>query len=179
MDRAININKLFFSKSKDWKKSLYDDHASFLLGVAIRYCKNRATAEDILHDSFVQIYEGIDRFKNEGAIQGWMRKIVVVNSIKHFKKNRLLNLENDFEDLVEDLVENEVEQVEPIYSKTQLKEALSALSDGYKAVFNMYAIDGLAHAEIAVILSITEGTSRSQFLRAKKSLREKLRKYER
>ena len=154
---------------------MYDDHASFLLGVAIRYCKNRATAEDVLHDSFVQIYEGINRFKNEGAIEGWMRKIVVVNSIKHFKKNRLLDSQNDFEDLVDD----EVEKVEPLYSKEQLKASLNALSEGYKAVFNMYAIDGLSHSEIATILGISEGTSRSQFLRAKKSLREKLRAYER
>ena len=175
MDKSINIDSLFFTKTQDWKKTLYDDHASVLLGVAIRYCKSRRVAEDILHDSFVQIYEGINRFKNEGAIQGWMRKIVVINSIKHFKKNRLLELKNDFEDLVE----NEVEKVEPIYSKEQLKKALSDLSEGYRAVFNMYAIDGLSHKEIAVILGISVGTSRSQFLRAKKSLREKLRAYER
>lgn len=173
MEKALNINRLFFSKSKDWKKSLYDDHASFLMGVAIRYNKNRTVAEDILHDSFVQIYEGIDRFKNEGSIQGWMRKIVVINSIKHFKKSQLFSGEQQVEEVV-----GEVEEVEPMYSKRQLQEALASLSDGYKAVFNMHAIDGLSHVEISSILGIAEGTSRSQYLRAKKSLREKLRAYE-
>lgn len=175
MDKAINIHRLLFSKSKDWKKSLYDDHSPFLLGVAIRYCKNRSTAEDILHDSFVQIYGGIDRFKNKGSIEGWMRKIVVVNCIKHFNKNKVLDFQNDFETLVEE----EVEQVDPIYSKAQLKEALNALPEGYRAVFNMYAIDGMSHAEIAATLEISQGTSRSQFLRAKKALREKLKAHER
>lgn len=154
---------------------MYDDHAPFLLGVAIRYCKNRSVAEDVLHDSFIQIFEGIDKFKNKGSIQGWMRKIIVVNSIKHFKKNSFLDRKNDFSDLVED----NVETVEAIYSKDQLKEALNSLSEGYRAVFNMYAIDGLSHGEISKVLQISEGTSRSQFLRAKKALREKLRAYER
>ena len=82
---------------------------------------------------------------------------------------------NEWEDLVD---EDSVEKVEPIYSKKQLNEALNALSDGYRAVFNLYAIDGMSHAEIADLLGISEGTSRSQYLRAKKSLREKLRVHE-
>lgn len=175
MDKAININRLFFSKTKNWKETLYADHSSVLLGVAIRYCKNRSTAEDILHDSFVQIYEGIDRFKNQGSIQGWMRKIVVVNSVKHFKKHQLFQSD----DGLKEVPEEQIEQVEPRYSKDQLNEALASLSDGYRAVFNMYAIDGLSHGDISTMLGISEGTSRSQFLRAKKSLRKKLRAYER
>ncbi|MFT6715611.1 MAG: RNA polymerase sigma factor (sigma-70 family) [Saprospiraceae bacterium] len=176
MDKTLNINQLFFTKTQDWKKTLYNDHASVLMGVAIRYCKNRSVAEDVLHDSFVQIYEGIDRFKNQGSIQGWMRKIVVVNSIKHFKKNDIFQNDNSLHELID---ESSVEEVDPVYSKRQLQQALGSLSDGYRTVFNMYVIDGLPHTEISSLLGISEGTSRSQYLRARKSLREKLRAYER
>jgi RNA polymerase sigma factor (sigma-70 family) len=170
MIKTLDISIL---KSKDWKETIYRSHASLLLGVAVRYCKNRVDAEDILHDSFITIFENISRFKDEGSMEGWMRKIVVINSIKHFNKKILTKELSGSEE--QDIADEE-EDMDPIYSKEELLAALQELPIGYRTVFNLYAIDGYSHNEISIILEISEGTSRSQFMRAKNALKLNLTK---
>lgn len=173
MIKALDISIL---KSKDWKETIYRSHAGLLLGVAVRYTKNRDDAEDVLHDSFIKIFETISSFKNEGSLEGWMRRIVVVNAIKKFNSKTLnKELSQQEQDNIADDLDDEVD---PIYSKEELLKALSELPIGYKTVFNLYAIDGYSHKDISIMLEISEATSRSQYMRAKQALKLNLTKYQ-
>lgn len=175
MATAIKINALQIAKTKDWKKELYNEHAPVLYAVAVRYCRNKVEAEDILHDSFATIFTKIEQFKNEGSIQGWMRRIVVVNCIKHFKKNKQLVIQDEQEEVVD---EDSIEKAGTRFSRAQLQEAMDQLPEGCRTIFNMSAIDGMKHVEIAEVLGISAATSRTQFLRAKKLLRDHLKRFE-
>jgi RNA polymerase sigma factor (sigma-70 family) len=173
MIKALDISIL---KSKDWKETIYRSHAALMLGVAVRYTKNRDDAEDVLHDSFINIFENISRFKDEGSLEGWMRRIVVVNAIKKFN-SRILNKElseKEQDNIADDLEDD----IEPTFTKEELLSALQELPIGYRTVFNLYAVDGYSHKEISIILEISEGTSRSQFMRAKNALKLNLTKYQ-
>jgi RNA polymerase sigma factor (sigma-70 family) len=173
MIKSLDISIL---KSKDWKETIYKSHASLLLGVAVRYSKSRADAEDILHDSFITIFENISSYKDEGSLEGWMRKIVVINSIKHFNKKILTQELTEIHE--QKLINEEEADFDPVFSKEELLTALQELPIGYRTVFNLYAIDGYSHQEISIILEISESTSRSQLTRAKHALKLNLTKYQ-
>lgn len=160
-----------------WRKDLYDQYAPKLLGVAMRYSNNKEDAEDMLHDCFLIIYDQINKYRGEGSFEGWLRRIVVNNCLKRYSKKGIqLTFQ---EDGLEESVANETEDEIPEnrnFSKDQLLEALGELPAGYKAVFNLYVLDGFSHKEIGEALNISEVTSRSQFSRAKKLLQKILLK---
>ena len=177
MNTALHSYKtidLSLSQEDSWQQELYEVNAPKLLGVAIRYCKNRMEAEDLLHDCFIIIFESIHKFKGDGPIEGWMRRIVVNQAIKRVTRKKK-SVEFNEEILNDDLIEDA--PADTRYTKEQLMAALSSLPQGYKLVFNLYAIDEYSHKEIGEQLNISEGTSRSQFHRARKLLQQKLKKY--
>lgn len=151
------------------QKALYDFYAAKMFAICLRYSKNQMDAEDIMQDAFVKLYNNLARFRGEGSFDGWVRRIFVNTAIEYVRKNKITSTEIG-EGIEERLATHNANVLDNLYEKDILQTA-SGLSDGYKTVFNMYAVDGYSHKEIADKLGITESTSKSQFSRAKAILR--------
>jgi RNA polymerase sigma factor (sigma-70 family) len=146
-----------------------------MLYVCFRYCKNRQEAEDILQDGFIKVFKNISMFKFEGSFEGWMRRIMVNTAIEFLRKQKQSKVFDDIEE-----VYVHPESSYDATSRLNEKEILAmvhSLPMGYRTVFNMYAIEGYSHKEIADTLGISEGTSKSQLAKAKGHLKELLHKY--
>jgi len=153
------------------QKRLYDLYAGKMLAICFRYVKSREDAEDVLQEGFLKIFQQFNTYRNEGSFEGWMKRIFVGLSIDFFRKNRKF----DFNLPVEEAENVGVNDVLSSFSVNEILEAIASLSDGYRLVFNMYAIEGFSHKEIADKLNISEGTSKSQLARAKMKLVELLK----
>jgi RNA polymerase sigma factor (sigma-70 family) len=154
---------------------LYDKYSRFLLGVCLRYASDKAEAEDILQDSFLKIFFNIKDYSGTGSFIGWLRKVVVNTAITHYHKNLKYRYHVEIEEYVS--VETGVMSFEEdFYTSDELYKVLNELPTGYRMVFNLYAVEGFKHKEIAEILGIDTNTSKSQYSRAKAVLRDKLEK---
>lgn len=154
---------------------LYGTYARKMLAVCARYAKDNFEAEDILQVAFIKIFDKIKDFKEEGSLEGWIRRIMVNTAIEFYRRNARLNLVLEMDEAQEQSVsENQ-------FSKMNMQDLLriiQTLSPGYRLVFNMYAIEGFSHKEIAKELGISEGTSKSQLARARVILQEAVLKME-
>ena len=149
---------------------LYKQYNRAMYNVCLRMLSNEHDAEDVLQVSFVQIFKKIDSFRFESAIGAWIKRIVVNNCINFLKKRRLQFSEWDAKhDPV--VVDDEPPMPGGVEVK-QVKQAMNQLSDGYRTVFSLYALEGYDHQEIAGILGVSEATSKSQYCRARKKLKE-------
>ena len=138
------------------------------MSVCLRYADNREMAEDFLQDGFIKIFSSIRSYSYEGSFEGWMRRIFVNTALEALRKNDLLR--NGVElDALEPQQEADYSAVEKI-SADELMELIAQLPRGFRTVFNMFAIEGYSHREIAETLNINESTSRSQYTRAKRLL---------
>jgi RNA polymerase sigma factor (sigma-70 family) len=157
-----------------YQKVLYEMYATKMMGVSLRYCNSRMEAEDVLQDAFIKVFDKIKTFKGEGSFEGWIRKIVVFTALKsndkRVRKFEPGSLENVQEQSFDPLAISNMETA-------NLLSILQELPDGYKAVFNLYAVEGYSHREIGEILGISDVTSRSQYSRAKQHLIKLLAKY--
>jgi RNA polymerase sigma-70 factor (ECF subfamily) len=151
--------------------AVYEQMAGKMLSLCSRYIKDRMQAEDVLVTSFTKVFDKIEQFKGDGSFEGWVRKIVVNESLSYLRKNKGMYLETDLAaaDREPDLASlgNQLEAED-------LLNLVAALPTGYRIVFNMYAIDGFSHKEIAEELGISENTSKSQLSRARSYLQTKL-----
>ncbi|HOK26981.1 MAG TPA: RNA polymerase sigma factor [Bacteroidales bacterium] len=155
------------------QQMLYDRYSRLLFGVCMRYASDRAEAEDILQESFLKIYFSIKEYSGTGSFTGWMRKIVVNTAITHYHRNLKHKHYVEIEEYVS--VETGVSSFEEdFFTSDELFKVLNELPPGYRMVFNLYAIEGYKHKEIAEMLGIDINTSKSQYSRAKAALREKL-----
>lgn len=139
-----------------------------MFSICLRYAKNQMDAEDILQEGFVKLFNNLEKFRGDGSFDGWVRRIFVNTAIEHIRRKTVNTsvgegLENSIVDTHQNALDN-------LYEKDIIASART-LSDGYKTVFNLYAIEGYSHKEIAGQLGITESTSKSQFSRAKAILR--------
>ena len=153
------------------QEKLYQTFASKMLGICQRYAKDNFEAEDMLQMGFVKVFKKIGDFRNEGSLEGWIRKIMVNTSIEVYRKN-LRSLSNVDIDEVKDLPQTTFD-MSGLETKDLLK-LIQQLSNGYRMVFNMYVIEGFSHREIGETLGITEGASKSQLSRARAILKEKI-----
>ena len=158
---------------------LYKKYAGMMLGICTRYCKNREEAEDVMQDGFIKVFTNIDKFREEGSFEGWIKRIMVNTAINSYQKNQKLNNQQNFEDLenVGELLEISAEEEnknELPYSKNELQDAILSLPEGYKMVFNLFAVEGYSHKEISEMLEISESTSKSQLFKARKFIIKKL-----
>ncbi len=155
------------------QKELYDKYAPILLGIAMRYSGSREEAEDIVQDAFVKIFKYIKTFEQRGSFEGWLRKIVINTAIGNYRKEKKHKYQNDFQDINEtEILDNDFK--EPDFTMDEILKAVQSLPKGYRTVFNLYAIEGYKHKEIAQMLGIDESTSKSQYHRARKLLQKKL-----
>lgn len=156
------------------QKTLYTRFSKKLYGICLRYASNEEEAQDILQDGFVKIFTKLDTFKFEGSFEGWLKRIIVHTAIESFRKKIDISSVDDFEynSLFSSPEEKSLEVEE-------LLRLIQELPKGYRIVFNMYAIEGYTHAEIAEKLNISEGTSKSQLSRARMNLQAKLKELNR
>jgi len=144
---------------------LYHKYSHKMLGVCYRYAKNVADAEDMLQEGFIRVFSQIQQYRGQGALEAWIRKIMVNTCINILKRNK------KFADCLELSVALDVsDQTERIHSIMHVKEIVECirmLPLGYRTVLNLYAIEGYSHREIADLLDIEEVSSRSQYARAK------------
>lgn len=148
---------------------LYRLYSRAMYNVCLRMVKNETDAEDLLQNSFIDVFTNLDSFRYQSSIGAWIRRIVVNNCINFLKRRRL-----HFEELDEgrfDVEEKEPEK-SPELNVEHVKKALFELPEGYRVVFSLYLLEGYDHKEIAEILQITEATSKSQYSRARKKLKE-------
>jgi RNA polymerase sigma factor (sigma-70 family) len=150
------------------QEAFYERFSPRMLAVCYRFAKNREDAEDMLQEGFIKIFSQLQQYRNEGALEGWIRRIVVHTCINFLKKNKKFS---DTVDLmyIHDYATNE-NLVPSILQAKQIVECIRMLPLGYRTVLNLYAIEGYAHKEIGEILEIGESSSRSQYTRAKAML---------
>lgn len=144
-----------------------------MLGVCNRYARNNADAEDILQDAFIKVFDKIHQFKFEGSFEGWIRRIMVNTALKKYSLRRYEKEMSGYE--IKDRDESGLEP--SAYSHITQKELLgmiNRLPDGYRLIFNLYVIEGYQHEEIAGLLGIQPGTSRSQLVKARNLLQKQL-----
>ena len=158
------------------RNSLYKLYANKLLGVCLRYTRNKSEAEDVLHDAFIKIFTKMDQYKGKGSFEGWMRRIVVNTAIQSLRERSKTRLIIEDKEIQEDKHSEEIDDEMPILSAKELMALIQNLPDGYKVIFNMFVIEDMSHKEICEQLNISEGTSKSQLFRAKKYLRTEIEK---
>ncbi len=149
------------------QRMLFDRYAGKMMSVCLRYANDNMEAEDMIQDAFIKVFQYIGQFKFEGAFEGWIRRIVVNTAIRHLEKKKL-----HFKD-IDDNSQNAPSIDAQAYShlgEDDLMKLINQLPDGYRLVFNLNAIEGYSHEEIAVMLNIQPGTSRSQLVKARKML---------
>jgi RNA polymerase sigma-70 factor (ECF subfamily) len=152
----------------EMQKLLYDRFSSKMYGVCLRYTENVEDAIDVMQEGFIKVYRSLPKFRGEGSFEGWIRRIFINTSIEHFRKKvKLYNVNEVHENTIEDA---ELDALDSLAAKDILN-IINELSPGYKQVFNMHVVEGYSHKEIAEILGITEGTSKSQLARAKGALK--------
>ena len=152
---------------RDAQEMLYNYYSPKMFGICLRYAENYQSGEDILHEGFIKVFNNIDKFRGEGSLEGWIKRIFINTAIQHHrnlkKHGRHAELEEvRFEQVKEVAVDNMATQ--------DLLQLIQQLAPGYRAVFNLYVIEGYSHKEIADKLNIAEGTSKSQLSRARELL---------
>jgi RNA polymerase sigma factor (sigma-70 family) len=153
--------------------ALYQRFSPRMFGVCYRFARNRQDAEDMLQEGFIKVYTQIGQFRNEGSLEGWIRRIIVHTCINILKRNRKFAETLDIADVAEQIRVKE-EAAGSYFEVRQIVETIRTLPLGYRTVLNLYAIEGYSHKEIGAMLDIGESTSRSQYTRAKAMLEELL-----
>jgi RNA polymerase sigma factor (sigma-70 family) len=157
------------------QKLLYDTYSSKMYAICYRYLKDSMEAEDVLVTSFAKVFEKIGQFKHEGSFEGWIRRIVVNEALTCLRRNRSMYLETELDQV--DYHPN-YNNLNDHLEAEDLLQLVKELPSGYRVVFNMYAIDGYSHKEIAESLGISENTSKSQLSRARMYLQKQLKEQE-
>lgn len=154
------------------QKALFDKYAPKMLSICYRYMKNQPDAEDALQNAMVKVFAKLCDFKHEGPLEGWIRRIVVNSCLDQLRKNQKFISDVNVEDVSYKL-ENKEDPLTDILAE-ELMKLIQQMPTGYRVVFNMFAIEGFSHQEIAESLGISESTSKSQYLRARAYLRQRI-----
>jgi RNA polymerase sigma-70 factor (ECF subfamily) len=153
------------------QKQLFMLYSRKMMTVCLRYARNKADAEDILQDGFVRLFQNIYQYKNEGSFEGWIRRIFVNASLKKYQTKKWTMEQTGIEQVGEEKVEAGIIDA---MSEQEIIGLIAELPEGYRMVFNMYVIEGFSHKEISELLGINEATSRTQLLKARKQLQQKI-----
>ncbi len=156
------------------QEELYGRFSPRMYAVCLRYAGNTEEAEDILQEGFIKVFKKLDSFRSEGSFEGWVRRIFVNTAIEHFRRKRYLMPVTEKE---ENTIEGKFTSVLDELGAKDIMALVQELSPGYRTVFNMYVVEGYTHKEIADMLGISEGTSKSQLSRAKVILQDMVRTY--
>ncbi|MDD4234705.1 MAG: sigma-70 family RNA polymerase sigma factor [Bacteroidales bacterium] len=163
------------------QRQLYEAVYGKMLGLCLRYASDREEAKDLLHDGFIKVFEKMNNFKHTGSFEGWIRRIIVNNAIDYFRKNKKMYFEFEGEhkfSRLEDDSDNEIEEMKIAKLKAErIIELIQELTPSYRTVFNLYVVEDYSHKEIAEMLNISIGTSKSNLAKAKAKLKLLYEKY--
>ena len=147
------------------QRQLYEYFAETMLGVCYRYTKSMDDAEDVLQDGFVKVFRNLHQYKYEGELGGWIRRIMATTALNFLKKNSRYNHEFAFDNENLHPVTNDDPEIK--LTGKEIADLMRQLPVGYQTIFNLHAVEGFSHVEIGKMLGINEGTSRSQYARAR------------
>ena len=171
-----NLDKIVERCKKGDRKAgeqLYNMFSAKMFAICIQYSKSREEAEDNLQDGFIKILESIRQYTGKGSVEGWMKRIFINTALEKYRKNRSLQV---VEELPEVMDEDDIDDNLSIPSDV-LFEFVNQLPEKYRLVFNLYVMENMQHKEIAAMLGISDGTSKSNLARAKDILKKKINAY--
>lgn len=154
------------------QRTLFEKFAPKMLGVCMRYAKNTDQAEDVLQDGFVKVFTKLSKYSGNGSLEGWIRRIIVNTALDEIRRNVKFQSNVNVDDVDYKLEVNS--HILEGLAAQDLMKIVNDLPDGYRVVFNMFAIEGFSHKDIAMQLNISENTSKSQYSRARAYLKVKL-----
>lgn len=154
------------------QKRLYENYSRKMFGVCLRYAPDYGMAEDLLQEGFIRVFTRLNTFRSQGSLEGWIRRIMVTTSLEMLRKKDVLRfgVELDNAEMLNDDTENIPEPVDP----EKVLKLIQDMPAGFRTVFNLYAIEDYKHSEIGQLLGISEGTSKSQYARARAWLLKRL-----
>lgn len=171
MDETVLISQCLEGNRKAQQK-LYEYFAPKMMGVCIRYAGDRDRANDMLQEGFVKVFTKLGDYTGAGSFEGWMRKIFINCALEKIRKDKITSFFPDTEIDPEDTTPSALEEL----TASEMLEMVRCLPPGYRTIFNLFAIEGFSHKEIGEMLRITEGTSRSQYARARQYLQKMIKK---
>jgi RNA polymerase sigma-70 factor (ECF subfamily) len=157
------------------QKLLYEKYAEVMLGVCFRYTKSLNDAEDVLQEGFIRTFKNLHQYKAEGELGAWIRRIMVTSALNYLKRNAKYQHDLAFDKVEMHPITDENPQV--TLNTKELTSLIQQLPSGYQAIFNLHAVEGYSHVEIGELLGISDGTSRSQYARARALLITWVKKY--
>jgi RNA polymerase sigma-70 factor (ECF subfamily) len=171
----LTLEELIIGCKKNNAKAqaaLYKKYSSVLFGICLKYSPNRAEAEDNLQDAFITIFKRVEQFEGKGSFEGWMKRITVNTALQKYRKKKVFDItdEGQIEDAVVEVEEMDI----PLDFLLQI---IQELPDRYRLVFNLYVLDGYSHKDIAAMMGITDGTSKSNLARSRNILKKKVEQY--
>ena len=152
------------------QRAIYEKFAPKMLSVCRQYIKDVQFAEDVMINGFVKVFKNLDAFEHRGSFEGWIRRIMIRESISYLRKKQFVV----FDDEVFEKNESMVSETSSILDMEYIQDLIDGLPEGYKMVFVLYAVEGYKHSEIAEALGISESTSKSQLFKARKLLQRRL-----
>ncbi|MFD1142667.1 RNA polymerase sigma factor [Larkinella insperata] len=175
----MTLEAIFYAcqqENRQGQKALYDRYASRMYRLCVRYLRDTAEAEDVMMEAFMHVFEGIGKlsYQGERPFEAWLKRIFINQSLMHLRQRKVfwMTLDHESADLSNPL------QADDELSAQQLLQLLFELPDGYRTVFNLYAVEGYSHQEIGALLGISESTSKSQLHKARRALQELVKKSE-
>lgn len=155
------------------QKRLYEKYARKMFGVCLRYAGDQPMAEDFMQEGFIRVFANLKNYRMEGSFEGWIRRIMINTSLEILRKKDIFRyaspLDNDFQ------VSDQAEEGEDVPDTDALVRLIQAMPAGFRAVFNLYVVENCSHKEIGQMLGISEGTSKSQYARARAWLQKRLK----
>lgn len=159
------------------QQAVYERYARVMYNICLRYTSSTESAQDLMHDGFIKVFTNINSFENKGSFEGWMKRIFINLALENIRKNKRQEQNSeDIESIADTIADDSEDDVDSI-NETELLRMIQELPSGYRSVFNLYAIEEYSHKEISEMLGIAEGTSRSQYIRARALLQEKVKEY--
>ncbi len=159
------------------RRELYIRYGGVMLAIGVRYLSDRQTAEDVLHDVFVNVLTNFRKFtyRGEGSLMAWLKRVMVNGSLDYLRRNRQVEAV-DIDNVRDEDLEEEAPEASAVPTSVIL-EMVASLPDGYRTVFNLYTFEQMSHREIAEQMGINEKSSSSQLFRAKSLLAKKIKEY--
>lgn len=152
-------------------KRLFEMYSGKMMGLCFRFARDRNEAEDILQEGFIRVFNKLDLFSGTGSFESWMKRVMINTALKYREKNITKHQYSEIENLhVFDKTPTVIEEL----SKEEILKIIQKLPDGYRTVFNLYVLEGYSHKDIGKMLNIGESTSRSQLVKARNILKQKL-----
>ncbi len=164
------VIQLAVENNRHAQQKLYSKFAPKMLSVCRQYLKDVQQAEDIMITAFMKVFANLKNFEHKGSFEGWIRRIMVNECISFLRVNKKVSFMDD-----ENYLQESFNNIESQFSVEDIQYLIDSLPDGYKMVFNLYAIEGYKHQEIATMLGINEGTSKSQLSHARRILQDNIK----